>query len=69
MVSWKDYIKNQFLNKKVRFESDCCINMDVSGFIVDIEWCRGEALFHIQTDSGKIAKIGSNTENLKFKFL
>lgn len=69
MVSWKDFIKKQFLNKKVRFIADCIIPIDVSGFVSDIEWHNGETIFYVTMDNGKISKVGSNTNDLRFEFL
>lgn len=69
MVNWKDYIKNLFLNRRVRFVADCTIPIDVSGFVSDMEWHGGEIIFHITLDNGKISKVGSNTNGLRFEFL
>ena len=67
MVSWKDFIRNQFIGKKLHFIADCVIPIDITGLVVDLEWHSGEIIFCVQLDSGKISKIGSNTTNLRFE--
>jgi len=69
MVGWKDFIQKHFLNRKVRFVADCVVPIDVSGFVSDIEWHSGETIFYVTMDNGKISKVGSNTNDLRFEFL
>lgn len=69
MVGWKDFIRKQFLNRKVRFVADCVVPIDVSGFVSDIEWHSGETIFYVTMDNGKVSKVGSNTNDLRFEFL
>lgn len=65
---YKDYIKSLFLNKKVRFTSDCIVKIDIIGTIVGVDHVGSELLFLVNTGN-KIVKIGENTSKLSVEFL
>ena len=65
---YKDYIKSLFLNKKVRFTSDCIVKIDITGAIVGVDHVGSELLFLVNTGN-KIVKIGENTSKLSVEFL
>lgn len=65
---YKDYIKSLFLNKKVRFTSDCIVKIDITGTIVGVDHVGSELLFLVNTGN-KIVKIGENTSKLSVEFL
>ncbi len=68
MVGYKDYIKQQFVGKRVRFMSDCIIKIDVTGVVVDTEQSGSEIMFLVDTGS-RIVKIGENTSKLQIEFM
>lgn len=68
MVSYKDFIKRQFMGKKVRFVSDCIIKIDVEGTVIGTEQSGSEILYIVDTGS-HIVKIGENTSKLKIEFI
>lgn len=65
---YKDYIKSLFLNKKVRFTSDCIVKIDITGTIIGVDHVGSELLFLVNTGN-KIVKIGENTSKLNVEFL
>ena len=65
---YKDYIKSQFMNKKVRFTSDCIVKLDITGTVVGVDHVGSELMFLINTGS-RIVKIGENTSKLTVEFL
>lgn len=65
---YKDYIKSQFIGKKVRFTSECIVKIDVSGTVIGIENAGSELVFLVNTGS-RIVKIGENTSKLMVEFL
>lgn len=69
MVTWKNWIKSEFIGKKIQVKTDCIFNCSTEGRIVDVEWSSQEPIFCIQTESGKISKIGAHTNGLQFNFL
>ena len=68
MVGYKDYIKQQFVGKRVRFMSDCIIKIDITGVVVDTEQSGSEIMFLVDTGS-RIVKIGENTSKLQIEFM
>lgn len=68
MVSYKDFIKSQFIGKKVRFLSDCIVKIDVEGIVIGTEQSGSEILYLVDTGK-RIVKIGENTSKLKIEFL
>lgn len=69
MVSWKEYIKKLFYGKKIRIETDCMLNNNTEGQVVGVEWSGTEAILCIMVNSGKITKVGTNTNGFRFKIL
>lgn len=65
---YKDYIKSLFLNKKVRFTSDCIVKIDITGTVIGVDHVGSELLFLVNTGN-KIVKIGENTSKLNVEFL
>lgn len=65
---YKDYIKSLFLNKKVRFTSDCIVKIDIIGTVIGVDHVGSELLFLVNTGN-KIVKIGENTSKLNVEFL
>ena len=68
MVSYKDFIKSQFIGKKVRFTSDCIVKIDIEGIVIGTEQSGSEILYLVDTGK-KIVKIGENTSKLKIEFM
>ena len=68
MLYYKDYIKSQFMNKKVRFISDCIVKLDITGTVVGVDHVGSELMFLVNTGS-RIVKIGENTSKLMIEFI
>ena len=68
MILYKDYIKSQLLNKRVRFVSDCIVKIDVTGTVIGVEHSGSELIFLVNTGE-RIVKIGENTSKLKIEFV
>lgn len=67
MVSYKDFIRQQFIGKKVHFSSDCIVKIDITGTIIDTESVGSEIIYIVNT-GGKLVKIGENTSKLMIEF-
>lgn len=65
---YKDYIRSQFLGKKVRFTSDCIVKLDVTGTVVGVDHSGSELIYLVNTGT-RIIKIGENTSKLTVEFL
>lgn len=68
MILYKDYIKSQLLNKRVRFVSDCIVKIDVTGTVIDTENSGSEIIYIVNTGD-RIVKIGENTSKLSIEIL
>jgi len=68
MILYKDYIKSQLLNKRVRFVSDCIVKIDVTGTVIDAENSGSEIIYIVNTGD-RIVKIGENTSKLSIEIL
>ena len=68
MILYKDYIKSQLLNKRVRFVSDCIVKIDVTGTVIGVDHSGSELIFLVNTGE-RIVKIGENTSKLKIEFV
>ena len=68
MTLYKDYIKSQLLNKRVRFVSDCIVKIDVTGTVIDAENSGSEIIYIVNTGD-RIVKIGENTSKLSIEIL
>lgn len=68
MILYKDYIKSQLLNKRVRFVSDCIVKIDVTGTVIGVDHVGSELIFLVNTGE-RIVKIGENTSKLKIEFV
>lgn len=68
MVSYKEFVAKQFLNKTVRFKCDCIIPLDVTGKVINFYLEKNEIIYIIESNN-KIIKIGENTPNLMMSFI
>lgn len=68
MTLYKDYIKSQLLNKRVRFVSNCIVKIDVTGTVIDAENSGSEIIYIVNTGD-RIVKIGENTSKLSIEIL
>jgi hypothetical protein len=68
MIGVKQFIGQQFLNKKIHIKCDCIVPFDGTGLVVDYSIASNEVVLHIDIN-GKIIKIGENHPNLKFEFV
>jgi hypothetical protein len=63
MVSYKEFVAKQFLNKTVRFKCDCIVPLDITGKVINFYLEKNEIIYIIESQD-KIVKIGENTPNL-----
>ncbi len=68
MVNYKEYVAKQFIGKKVHFNCDCIIGIDITGEVIDYEIVNSEILYKLSVNN-KIIKIGENTPGLKIEFV
>lgn len=68
MVSYKEFVAKQFLNKNVRFKCDCIVPLDVTGKVINFYLEKNEIIYIIESNN-KIVKIGENTPNLIVSFI
>lgn len=68
MVSYKEFVAKQFLNKTVRFKCDCIVPLDVTGKVINFYLEKNEIIYIIESHD-KIIKIGENTPNLMVSFV
>jgi hypothetical protein len=68
MVSYKEFVAKQFLNKTVRFKCDCIVPLDITGKVINFYLEKNEIIYIIETNN-KIVKIGENTSNLMVSFV
>lgn len=68
MVSYKEFVAKQFLNKTVRFKCDCIVPLDVTGKVINFYLEKNEIIYIIESQN-KIIKIGENTPNLMVSFV
>ena len=67
-MKYKEYIKNIFIGKKVHFKSDCIVNIDISGIVVDAEYAGPEIIYIVDTGRN-VVKVGENMSELQFEFI
>ena len=68
MVSYKEFVAKQFLNKNIRFKCDCIIPLDITGKVINFYLEKNEIIYIIESNN-KIIKIGENTPNLMVSFI
>lgn len=68
MVSYKEFVAKQFLNKSVRFKCDCILPLDITGKVINFYLEKNEIIYIIESNN-KIIKIGENTPNLMVSFV
>jgi hypothetical protein len=68
MVSYKEFVAKQFLNKTVRFKCDCIVPLDITGKVINFYLEKNEIIYIIESNN-KIIKIGENTPNLMVSFI
>lgn len=67
---YKDYIGQQFLNKRVRVWCDCIVKFDIKGTVLKYEVVSNEVIYTISIEgSKKTARVGENTPNLNIELL
>ena len=66
MIDFKQYLGEQFLDKKFHFTCECLIPFDVVGIIIDYTIEGNELILHVDVN-GKVMKIGENHPNLKIE--
>ena len=65
---YKDYIQSLFIDRRVRFTSDCIVELDITGTVVGVEHSGSELIYLVNTGA-RIVKIGENTSKLTVEFL
>lgn len=69
MISIKEYIAKQFINKRIHVKCDCLLPIDVSGVVCDYEIVGNEIVLYIKMANNKIIHIGLNTPSLQIEDL
>lgn len=69
MISVKEYIAKQFINKQIHVKCDCLLPIDVSGVVCDYEIVGNEIVLYIKMTNNKIIHIGLNTPSLQIEDL
>lgn len=69
MTPIKSYLANTLVGKRVHFQCDCVLNIDVIGSIKGWSLNQGEILWEVVTDEGKMIKIGENHPNMNIEIL
>lgn len=65
-MTFKDYIAQQLINKKLFFHCDCLFPIDATGIVRNYQVVNNEIVFEVDVE-GKIVKIGENHPKLKVK--
>lgn len=63
MQTFKSYIADKLIGKRLHFKCDCLLGMDYVGIIQDYEFILNEMIFIVDVN-GKIVRIGENHPNL-----
>lgn len=63
----KNYIGEQFLDKKFHFKCDCIIPIDVIATVSDYDISGNEVILTIINDDNKIIHIGLNATSLQIE--
>lgn len=63
MESFKQYIAEQLIGKKLKFKCNCIFPINHVGTIVDYKFIQNEIIFIVDID-GKIVQLGENHPNL-----
>lgn len=63
MQTFKSYIADKLIGKRLHFKCDCLLGMDYVGIIQDYEFILNEIIFIVDVN-GKIVRIGENHPNL-----
>ena len=63
MISIKDYIAKQFLNKTYHFKCDCILPLDIIGTVIDYEIIGHDTVLLVSSNN-KVIHIGLNTASL-----
>lgn len=69
MVQIKSYLAETLVGKRVHFQCDCILKIDVIGSIKGWSLHNDEILWDVLTDNGKIIKIGENHPNMNIEVL
>lgn len=68
MELYKDWIRNSLIGKKVHFEADCIVKLDVTGTVIGTEMSGSEIIYKIDTGT-RVLRIGENTTKLRLEIL
>lgn len=68
MDTYKNTVASFFKGKKVNFQCDCVMRLDVTGTVVGFE-LAGNEIVYIVNSNNKIIRIGENTPHLRVKFV
>ena len=63
MIPIKQYIAEQFLNKKFHFICECLIPINITGIVRNYKIINNEIILYISTED-KLVQIGLNTPAL-----
>jgi len=69
MIPIKSYIANLLVGKRVHFQCNCVLKIDVIGSVKGWSLNQNEILWDVMTDEGRIIKIGENHPNMNIEVL
>lgn len=69
MTPIKSYLAESLVGKKVHFQCDCVLNIDIIGIIKGWGMNQNEILWDVLIDNGKLIKIGENHPNMNIEVL
>ena len=69
MIPIKSHLAESLVGRRVHFQCDCVLNIDIIGVVKDWEMNHNEILWDVLTDSGKLIKIGENHPNMNIEVL
>lgn len=69
MTPIKTYLAESIKDKRVHFQCNCIMNIDVVGVVKN--WCieQNEIVWDVMMDNGKLIKIGENHPNMNIEVL
>ena len=69
MIPIKTYIADSLVGKRVHFQCECIMNIDVKGIVRDWSLYQDEIIWNVFLDNGKMIKIGENHPNMNIEIL
>lgn len=62
--SLKEWLAETLIGKRANFKCSCIVPFDITGVVVSYDIVSNEILWNVNTQEGKIIRIGENTPNM-----